>query len=543
MCSIFAVIDLHSNISELRELAVAQSNLLQHRGPDASGIKVYNNAILSHNRIAIMDVFNGDQPIVSNDGSSAVIANAEIYNHKKIESDLGVEFNTGSDCEAILALLNEKGTDSLDMLNGMFAFVVYDDNKKSFCVARDHVGILSLYYGYDDLGRLYVSSEMKSLEKVCKWFEVFPPGHYLTQDTTKPKPYYSRSWKSYEDVENVVTDKEHLKSSFEKTVENHLMADVPVGILLSGGLDSSLVASLAVRLNKELGGEQLSSYSIGLKGSPDLEAARTVAEYLGTKHFEHIYTVEQGIDAIRSTIYHLESYDVTSVRASVPMYLIARRIRGNGTKVVLTGDGADETFAGYLYFHQAPDAKSLHEECIRKLDAMHMYDCLRANKTMLAWGVEPRVPFLDKGFMDVSMGEINPKDKTCSKDKIEKSLLREVFEGHLPNSVLWRQKEQSSDGVGYGWIDGLKDYAETKISDDDFYRADKRFPVNTPKTKEAYLYREIFEDIFSHKSAVYVAPEGKGSGNITQEASSWLGEDFIDDPSGRAVRSHVNSVI
>ncbi len=513
MCSIFAILGYKGQKHEARQLAHAQSHLQHHRGPDSQGMFVCDQAVLVHNRIAVVGVFHGGQPILDPSGQVAVIANAEIYNHHEFRAELtDYAFRTDSDCEAILALYLRHGVSALDRLRGMFAFVVYDSQHGRYCVARDHLGVLSLYYGYDSLGTLYVASEFKALQAVCSSISVFPPGHYLTEDCKNPIPYYHRAWQSYQAVEQCVTDPAKLRSALEEAVESHLMSDVPIGLLLSGGLDSSLVASIAVRQSRARAAAQLSSYSIGLESSPDLLAAREMARFLGTNHFEYVYSLEEGIDALRNTIYHLESYDITTVRASTPMYLLARRIRGNGTKVVLTGDGSDEAFGGYLYFHKAPSPREFHEECVRKLTMMHLYDCLRANKTMLAWGVEPRVPFLDKRFLDVAM-TINPRDKLCGPTKMEKHILRATFSDYLPASIAWRQKEQSSDGVGYGWISGLKAFAQDVVDDRAMSDAADRYPVNTPTNKEGYLYRKIFEELFPHTSSASCAPGGKPSGN------------------------------
>ncbi|MHA7773863.1 asparagine synthase B [Roseibium sp. M-1] len=538
MCSIFAILDLHSPVcAETRQLAVAQSHKIYHRGPDANGIVAIGGTILAHNRISVVDVFRGGQPIVSAGSDAAVVANAEIYNHQEIRSlypDYG--FKTQSDCEAIIPLVLDKGKEGIDQLRGMFAFVLSFENGRRFYIARDRIGILSLYYGFDSRKRLHVASELKALTDACEEIHVFPPGHYLTESHQKPVPYFEiENFKTGIRQGSQTTDEE-LNDALQEAVQAHLMSDVEIGFLLSGGLDSSLIASIATRIYRKNGVERLKSYSVGLENSPDLAAAREVAEYLELDHHEHVYTVQEGLDALRQTIYHLESYDVTSVRASVPMYLLARKIRGDGTKVVLTGDGADESFAGYLYFHNAPNAVALHEECVTKLEAMHLYDCLRANKTMLSWGVEPRVPFLDKQFLEFAM-RIDPAQKMPGKGRIEKHLLRSAFEGFLPNSILWRQKEQSSDGVGYDWIDGLKKYAESQVTDVELAMAVQRYPHNTPRSKEAFLYRKIFEDLFPHPSAVYCAPDGKSSGNATKNARSWLGADAIDDPSGRALTS------
>ena len=537
MCSIFAALKIAGDMRKEREIATAQSALLQHRGPDSMGLVQLGDNIVIHNRISIVDVFGGGQPITGNNDSCTVAANAEIYNQAEIRSRYPVySYKTSSDCEAILPLVLDKGSDGISELRGMFAFVlVYDDGKK-FYVARDRVGILSLYWGKTAEGTIYVASELKALVGLCETFAVFPPGHVLTEKDSRPRPYVDFPKSISGESASFISDAGELKERLTESVNAHLMSDVDLGFLLSGGLDSSLIASIAARLLRDRGVQTLRSYSIGLEGSPDLEAARKVAEFLALDHFEYVYDLEEGIDAINETIRHLESYDVTSVRASVPMYILARRIRGNGTKVVLTGDGADELFGGYLYFHHAPNGEELHSELVRKLTSMHLYDCLRVNKTMLSWGVEPRVPFLDRDFVEYAMN-LAPELKRPGNGRIEKHLLRESFQEYLPDSVLWRQKEQSSDGVGYGWIDGLRSYTEEIVSDADFASAAERFPLNTPRTKEAYFYRNIFESLFDHPSSANCAPEGKSAGNATAAAVKWLNIDTSLDPSGRAIKS------
>ena len=545
MCSIFAVFNSTRPEAETRRMAVEQSNLMIHRGPDSHGIFSCPSGILVHNRISIVDVFKGGQPLYSKDRSVVLVANGEIYNHKQIRSDLShYPFSTESDCEAILAAYMEDGVSSLQRLRGMFAFAILDLRTDTYFIGRDHMGILSLYYGYDASGALYVASEMKALIGVCEQIEILPPGHYLSNEASVPVRYYERDWQSFDNVKSWSSNPEMLRNALEEAVESHMMSDVPIGLLLSGGLDSSLVSSIAVRKYVAAGGKasDMCSFSIGMKDSPDLAAAREMATFLGTRHFEHVYSLDEGIDAIKKTIWHVESYDVTTVRASTPMHMLSRKIRGNGVKVVLTGDGADEAFGGYLYFHKAPDPRELHEECLRKLSMMHLYDCMRVNKTLLSWGVEPRVPFLDRIFLDVAM-RINPRDKMCGHGRMEKHILRETFADYLPPSIGWRQKEQSSDGVGYGWIDGLKALAEGAVSDCMLATTKDRFPHNTPTSKEAYFYRQIFDEIFTHRSAPYCAPGGKTAGNATEAASAWLGGMLVDDPSGRAVLGiHVNAM-
>ena len=546
MCSIFAIFNPVCSEAEVRRLAVTQSNLMNHRGPDSHGIFSCSTGVLVHNRISIVDVFGGGQPLFAKDRSVALVANGEIYNHKQIRAALPhYPFATDSDCEAILAAYTEYGIACLQHLRGMFAFALLDQASNTYLVARDHMGILSLYYGYDRCGALYVASELKALTGICEQIQILPPGHYLSGDSATPVRYYERDWQSYTQVTAWHKDAAVLRNALEDAVESHMMSDVSFGLLLSGGLDSSLVSSIAVRKHVEKGGKasDVCSFSIGLEGSPDLQAARIMADYLGTRHFEHIYSLEEGFDEIRKTIWHIESYDVTTVRASTPMQMLARKIRGNGVKVVLTGDGSDEAFGGYLYFHKAPGPRELHEECVRKLSSMHLYDCLRVNKTLLAWGVEPRVPFLDRHLLDVVM-RLDPREKMCIDGRMEKHILRQTFSDYLPHSIAWRQKEQSSDGVGYNWIDGLKAMAASLVSDSMLAAARYRFPHNTPTSKEAYLYRQIFDELFPHRSAALCAPGGKTAGNATELASAWLGDMLIDDPSGRAVLGiHSNALV
>ena len=534
MCSIFGVLKSPRDARSTRDVAIAQSALLKHRGLDSMGTVQIGETVLVHNRIAIVDVFGGGQPLTGESESCAVAANAEIYNQASIRSHYPeYPFKTGSDCEAIIPVVLDRGAEGIAELRGMFAFALVYDGGKKFFVARDRMGILSLYWGTAADGTVFVSSELKALVDVCETFAVFPPGHVMTENDIAPRPYVETQKPAGGLFKSNPAE---LSARLTESVEAHLMSDVDVGFLLSGGLDSSLIASIAARLLRTRGVKTLKSYSTGMLGSPDLEAARQVAEYLSLDHYEYVFDLDEGIDAVTETIRHLESYDVTSVRASVPMYLLARRIRANGTKVVLTGDGADELLGGYLYFHHAPDAQEPHEELVRKLTSMHLYDCLRVNKTMLSWGVEPRVPFLDRDFVNYAM-DLNPDFKMPGNGRIEKYLLRESFPGYLPETVLWRQKEQSSDGVGYGWIDGLRAYAADAVSDVDFQSVAERFPANTPRTKEAYFYREIFEKLFDHPSSVSCAPAGKVAGNATEAAAKWPGLVMSLDPSGRAVRS------
>ncbi|MBK0003853.1 asparagine synthase B [Erwinia sp. S43] len=550
MCSIFGVLDLKTDPTELRKKALELSRLMRHRGPDWSGIYADDYAILAHERLSIVDVNNGAQPLYNAAHTHVLAVNGEIYNHQALRAELSdrYEFQTDSDCEVILALYQEKGIDFLDDLQGMFAFILYDTEKKTWLIGRDHIGIIPLYMGNDEHGNLYVASEMKALVPVCRTIKEFPAGSYMSSTDGEIKRYWQRDWFDYAAVANNTTDAAALKGALEESVKSHLMSDVPYGVLLSGGLDSSIISAVTKKFaakrvedhdKSEAWWPQLHSFAVGLEGSPDLKAAKAVAEHLGTVHHEIHFTVQEGLDAIRDVIYHIETYDVTTIRASTPMYLMSRKIKAMGIKMVLSGEGADEVFGGYLYFHKAPNAQEFHEENVRKLHALHMFDCARANKAMSAWGVEARVPFLDKKFLDVAM-RINPEDKMCgSNGKMEKHILRECFESYLPASVAWRQKEQFSDGVGYSWIDTLKEVAAEQISDQQLQTAHFRFPYNTPTSKEAYLYREIFEELFPVPSAAECVPGGPSVACSSAKAIEW-DEAFktMDDPSGRAVGVH-----
>ena len=554
MCSIFGILDIKSDAVALRKTALEMSKRLRHRGPDWSGIYSTDKAILVHERLSIVDPGNGAQPLYNPERTHVLAVNGEIYNHKELEKALTVDFQfqTGSDCEVILAKYKEKGAAFLDEINGIFAFILYDAVEDAYLIGRDHMGTIPLYMGYDERGNFYVASEMKALTPVCKSVQEFPPGHYLWSKDGELTRYYQRDWMEYDNVKDNVTDKLALRDALEDAVKRQLMCDVPYGVLLSGGLDSSIISAVTKQYaarrveddgKSEAWWPQLHSFAVGLKGSPDLAAAQKVADHLGTIHHEITFTVQEGLDALRDVIYHLETYDVTTVRASTPMYLMARFIKAMGIKMVLSGEGSDELFGGYLYFHKAPDAKEFHEETVRKLSQLHMYDCLRANKSMAAWGVEGRVPFLDKEFMDVAM-RVNPKDKMCGNGKIEKHLLREAFEHYLPKEVAWRQKEQFSDGVGYSWIDSLKAHVEKEVSDQLFEAAAFRFPINTPLTKEAYFYRAIFEEHFPLESAALCVPYGKSVACSTPKALEW-DEQFklMADPSGRAVMGVHNEAL
>ena len=550
MCSIFGILDIKEHPEALRRTALEMSRRLRHRGPDWEGIYQGDHAIVVHERLSIVDPANGAQPLYNKDKTHVLAANGEIYNHKDLKKELKdpYEFSTGSDCEVILPLYEEfkkTGEIFLDRLVGDFAFLIYDVTDNTYFIARDHIGIVPLYVGTDSEGRFYVSSEMKALTPVCDTVKEFPPGSYLYSKLDHEfHSYYKRDWMEYDKVKDNKTEVSDLKDALMDSVRRQLMCDVPYGVLLSGGLDSSVISAIAKyyapsRVEDDGKSEawypRLHSFAIGLKDAPDLKKARVVADYLGTVHHEIHYTVQEGIDALRDVIYHIETYDVTTIRASTPMFLMARYIKAMGIKMVLSGEGSDEIFGGYLYFHKAPDSKEFHEELVRKLSQLHLYDCLRANKSLMAWGVEGRVPFLDKKFLDVAM-RINPQDKMCPGKTIEKKVLREAFDGMLPDEVLWRQKEQFSDGVGYSWIDALRDYAEEQVSDRKFAERADKFPVNTPVTKEAYLYREIFEEIFKIPSAVKTVPYGKSVACSTETAIAW-DEKFknMADPSGRAV--------
>lgn len=548
MCGIFGILDIKTDVAELRTKALELSKLLRHRGPDWSGIWNNDSAILCHERLAIVDVDTGAQPLVSRNENNILAVNGEIYNHKELEHNLETpyDFKTKSDCEVILPLYEQKGVEFIDDLKGMFAFVLYDQEQDAYLIARDHIGIIPLYTGFDEHGNFYVASEMKALVPICKTVQEFPPGHYLWSKTGELVKYYNRDWTDYENVADNETSLDDLKVAFEKAVKSHMMSDVPYAVLLSGGLDSSLVSAVAAKFvanrvededRTQAWWPRLHSFAVGLEGAPDLQAAQKVADMIGTVHHEIHFTIQEGLDAIRDVIYFLETYDTTTIRASTPMYLMSRKIKAMGIKMVLSGEGSDEIFGGYLYFHKAPNAKELHEETVRKLDRLHMFDCARANKATCAWGVEARVPFLDKEFMDVAM-RLNPQDKMCSKERMEKWVLRKAFDNgeYLPSEILWRQKEQFGDGVGYSWIDSIKDFAEEMVTDQQLKTAEFRFPINTPDTKEGYLYRTIFEDYFPQESAAHCVPGGKSIACSTVEALAW-DESFqnMADPSGRSM--------
>lgn len=549
MCGIVCVFELKEKAEDLRPQILEMSKKIRHRGPDWSGIFDCENAILAHERLAIVDPTSGKQPLFSENNNLVLAANGEIYNHKELKANLKnkYQFKTASDCEVILALYQEKGTNFLDDLNGIFGFALYDVENNNYLIARDHMGIIPLYMGWDSNGTFYVASELKSLEGICTKIELFPPGHYLTNNDEAPVKWYSRDWENFENVKNNSTNIQDLHDALSAAVKRQLMSDVPYGVLLSGGLDSSVTSALAKMYAEKRVEEndqtqawypQLHSFAIGLKGSPDLAAAQKVAKHIGSVHHEIIFTIQEGLDAIRDVIYHLETYDVTTVRASTPMYLMARAIKAMGIKMVLSGEGADELFGGYLYFHKAPNAKEFHEETVRKLFKLHQYDCLRANKSLASWGIEGRVPFLDKEFMDVAM-RLNPQDKMITKERMEKWVVRKAFEKYLPESVAWRQKEQFSDGVGYSWIDELKVVANTQVTDEQLANAHYKFPEQTPMNKEEFLYRSIFEEHYPSKTAALTVPSVPSVACSTPIALEWdAAFKNMNDPSGRAVGVH-----
>jgi len=551
MCGIVGAFELKENSEKLRSKVLEMSRRIRHRGPDWSGIHSSENAILAHERLGIVDPTSGKQPIYSKDKKIILAANGEIYNHRLLRKEISeYDFSTGSDCEVILALFKKKGVDFIDDLNGIFAFAIYDENKDEYLIARDHMGIIPLYMGWDKKGTFFVASELKSLEGFCDKIELFPPGHYLSSKEGKLIKWYKRDWENYDNVSNNSTEIDHLRNALSKAVKRQLMSDVPYGVLLSGGLDSSITSAVAkIYADKRIESNDqkaawwptLHSFAVGLEGSPDLKAAKKVADYIGTVHHEIIFTIQEGIDAISDVIYHLETYDVTTIRASTPMFLMARVIKSMGIKMVLSGEGSDEIFGGYLYFHKAPNDKEFHNETVRKLDKLHQYDCLRANKALAAWGIEGRVPFLDKEFMDVAMS-INPKDKMISEQRMEKWVLRKAFEDLLPKEVAWRQKEQFSDGVGYSWIDTLKEMVENEISDEIFTNASKKFPVNPPMNKEEYYYRNIFESHFPSKAAAESVPSVPSVACSSPVALKWDASfQGKNDPSGRAIVTHQES--
>lgn len=545
MCGIVCAFDLKQKSEDLRPQLLEMAKIIRHRGPDWSGIYSDDKAILAHERLAIVDPASGKQPLMSADKKLVLAANGEIYNHRELRKQFpDYEFKTESDCEVILALYQKKGAEFVDEMNGIFGFAIYDSEKDEYFIARDHIGIIPLYIGWDQNGTFYVASELKALEGYCTKIELFPPGHYMSSKDGRFVKWYNREWSDYDAVKDNETSIKAIKDALEAAVHRQLMSDVPYGVLLSGGLDSSVTSAIAKKFaQKRIESDdtqaawwpQLHSFSVGLEGSPDLAAARKVAEHIGTVHHEIKFTIQEGLDAIRDVIYKLETYDITTVRASTPMYLMARVIKSMGIKMVLSGEGADELFGGYLYFHKAPNAREFHEETVRKLSKLHQYDCLRANKSLAAWGIEGRVPFLDKEFMDVAM-RINPKDKMINGERMEKWVVRKAFEDMLPESVAWRQKEQFSDGVGYSWIDTLKEVVAKEVTDEQLANAKYKFPLQTPTTKEEFYYRSIFAEHFPSDTAALCVLQEPSVACSTKIALEW-DEAFknMNDPSGRAV--------
>ena len=546
MCGIVGIFDIKEQSSELRKKALRMSQKIRHRGPDWSGIYCGSHAILCHERLSIVDPQSGKQPLYSPDGKQVLAVNGEIYNHQEIrqETSADFEYQTGSDCEVILALYRAHGIHFLERLSGIFAFALYDEERDEYLIARDPIGVIPLYIGHDKDGKTYVASELKALEGFCDEYEPFLPGHYLYSREGVMRRWYTRDWMKYDAVKDNPADIDKLRVGLQEAVKQQLMSDVPYGVLLSGGLDSSIISAIAQKYaakRVEDGGQtgawwpRLHSFAVGLKGAPDLEKARCVAEHIGTVHHEINYTIQEGLDAIRDVIYFTETYDVTTVRASTPMYLLARVIKSMGIKMVLSGEGADEIFGGYLYFHKAPSAQAFHEETVRKLSKLHLYDCLRANKSLSAWGVEGRVPFLDRDFLDIAM-RLNPQAKMCPGDVMEKKILRKAFADMLPEEIAWRQKEQFSDGVGYSWIDTLKKITSEQVSDEQMAHAAERFPIHTPLCKEEYFYRSIFEEHFPSKSAALSVNQEASVACSTAIALEWdAAWKEMNDPSGRAV--------
>ena len=556
MCGIVSIFRISRQRPELRRKALSMSQKIRHRGPDWSGIYCGSTAILAHERLSIVDPESGGQPLFSPDRKQVLAVNGEIYNHQDIRRRYvgQFDFQTRSDCEVILALYRDFAEGNitleslLESLSGIFAFALYDEARDQFLIARDPIGVIPLYIGYDSDGTVYVASELKALEGHCERYEPFPPGHYLTNigdGLLNFQSYYHRDWFDYAAVKDNPASAADIRSALTAAVKRQLMSDVPYGVLLSGGLDSSVVSAIAERFSEHRIEDdsqtraywpRLHSFAVGLKGAPDLEKARLVAQHIGTVHHEINYTIQEGLDAIRDVIYFIETYDVTTVRASTPMYLLARVIKSMGIKMVLSGEGADEIFGGYLYFHKAPNAQAFHEETVRKLSKLYLYDCLRANKSLCAWGVEGRVPFLDKEFLDVAM-RTNPQAKMCTGSTIEKKIVREAFADLLPEEVAWRQKEQFSDGVGYSWIDTLKAVTAAAVTDEQLAHAAERFPINPPKNKEEYFYRSIFAEHFPSDSAARSVPSEASVACSTAIALEWDAAFMnMNDPSGRAVK-------
>lgn len=547
MCGIVAIFHVEEQTQALRDKALRMSQKIRHRGPDWSGIYCGGHAILAHERLSIVDPESGQQPLYSPDRCQVLAVNGEIYNHKDLRERYKdqYQFQTGSDCEVILALYRDRGIDFLEELNGIFAFALYDETRDEFLIARDPIGVIPLYIGYDADGKVYVASELKALEGQCDRYEPFLPGHYYWSGEGKMHRYYHRDWMDYDQVKDNKASVAAIHDGLEAAVRRQLMSDVPYGVLLSGGLDSSIISAVAekyadMRIEDDSKTKaywpRLHSFAVGLKGAPDLAKARLVADHIGTVHHEINYTIQEGLDAIRDVIYFIETYDVTTVRASTPMYLLARVIKSMGIKMVLSGEGADEIFGGYLYFHKAPDARAFHEETVRKLSKLYLYDCLRANKSLAAWGVEGRVPFLDKEFLDIAM-RTNPEAKLCPGTMMEKKILRQAFADMLPDEIAWRQKEQFSDGVGYSWIDTLKAVTAAAVTDEQMAHATERFPINTPQNKEEYYYRSIFAEHFPSDSAARSVPSVPSVACSTAEALAWdRSFQHLNDPSGRAVK-------
>ena len=594
MCGIVAIFNIRQQSHELREKALKMSQKIRHRGPDWSGIYCGGSAILAHERLSIVDPESGRQPLYSPDNKQVLAVNGEIYNHQEIRRRYAgqYEFQTGSDCEVVLALYrsltsnpspkgegnvltHEQISGMLESLSGIFAFALYDEERDAFLIARDPIGVIPLYIGYDSDGTVYVASELKALEGQCEQYEPFLPGHYLWSEELRVKSeelklpneiaresitnsdsslftlhsslkrYYQRDWFEYDAVKNNTASVEAIHDGLTAAVKRQLMSDVPYGVLLSGGLDSSVISAIAEKFSEHRIEDnsqtraywpRLHSFAVGLKGAPDLAKAKMVADHIGTVHHEINYTIQEGLDAIRDVIYYIETYDVTTVRASTPMYLLARVIKSMGIKMVLSGEGADEIFGGYLYFHKAPSAKDFHEETVRKLGKLYLYDCLRANKSLSAWGVEGRVPFLDKEFLDIAM-RTNPEAKMCPGTTMEKKIVREAFADMLPEAVAWRQKEQFSDGVGYSWIDTLKQITSEAVTDEQMAHAAERFPINPPKNKEEYYYRSIFAEHFPSDSAAKSVPSEASVACSTAIALEWdAAFKNMNDPSGRAVK-------
>ncbi|WP_339753768.1 asparagine synthase B [uncultured Winogradskyella sp.] len=545
MCGIVCAFDIKQKADDLRPQVLEMAKTIRHRGPDWSGIYSDDKVIMAHERLAIVDPASGKQPLFSEDKKLILATNGEIYNHRELRKQFpDYSFQTESDCEVILALYQEKGHDFLDDMNGIFGFAIYDVDKDEYFIARDHMGIIPLYIGWDKNGTFFVASELKALEGICTKIELFPPGHYMSSKDGEFVKWYKRDWTDYDAVKDNETSIAEVKQALEDAVHRQLMSDVPYGVLLSGGLDSSVTSAIAKKYSErrveaddkeKAWWPQLHSFSVGLEGSPDLAAAKVVADHIGTVHHEIKFTIQEGLDAIKDVIYNIETYDITTIRSSTPMYLMARVIKSMGIKMVLSGEGADEIFGGYLYFHKAPNAREFHEETVRKLDKLHMYDCLRANKSLAAWGIEGRVPFLDKEFMDVAM-RINPKDKMINGERMEKWVVRKAFEDMIPESVAWRQKEQFSDGVGYSWIDTLKELVEKEVTDEQMVNAKFRYPIQTPINKEEYYYRTIFEGHFPSDAAALSVPQEPSVACSTKIALEW-DEAFknMNDPSGRAI--------